>query len=201
MVIDDIIRITKRLCDDDQSITNSDLTDWIDMGIDAINQQIGANIDHITGQPTNTTSPNFDSRYHQSLVDFCVMQYRLGDSDYNAAAIFEKKFGDMLALMQRDMPLNPSVRKDDYVLQLVAADTSGIFDTSALDSGVYFNVLLVYQNDKEITQYCRFDYVTEQMTVDTGNAPIAVNDKITIVFEENPALNNPPFDWWRGTGW
>lgn len=201
MVIDDIIRITKRLCDDDQSIQTSDLTDWIDLGIDDINQMLGTNIAHITGQPTNTTSPNFDSRYHQCLVFFCVAKYREGDSDYNAAQYMGKKFEDMLAVMQRDMPLNPSIRKDDNVLQLVAADTTGIFDVSTLDNGAYFSLLLVYQNDKDISKYCTFNHLTEQMTVDIVNAPIAVNDKITIIFEMNSAINNPPYEWWRNQGW
>lgn len=201
MVVDDIIRIAKRLCDDDQSIQTSDLTDWIDMGIDELNKNLSIQIPHITGLPTNSTSPNFDSRYHNILVDYCIIKYREGDSDYNASGYFLKVFNDKLQQMERDMPKNPSIRTDYDVMQLTPPDTTGVIPTNQLPYGAYFDNIRIYQNDVDITSYCTLDSVAMTLTIDITQLTVAITDKITIVFDNNAEMENPPYSWWANSGW
>lgn len=201
MVVDDIIRIAKRLCDDDQSIQTSDLTDWIDMGIDELNKNLSIQIPHITGLPTNSTSPNFDSRYHNILVDYCIIKYREGDSDYNASGYFLKVFNDKLQQMERDMPKNPSIRTDYDVMQLTPPDTTGVIPTTQLPYGAYFDNIRIYQNDVDITSYCTLDSVAMTLTIDITQLTVAITDKITIVFDNNAEMENPPYSWWANSGW
>jgi hypothetical protein len=200
MKVDDIIREVKRLSDDDQSILTSDIQDWIDLGINRINQALKCNIATISSLSTSTI-PNFDARYHEILVLFAVAKYREGDSDYTAAQYFMGLFADMLKVMERDMPKNPSIRLDDSIIQLVAADTSGIFNVPTLPTNAYFNNIFVYKNDNDISQYCTFNSLSKQMIVDIANAPISVNDKITVDYEINSALDTPPYGFWGQTGW
>lgn len=201
MVVDDIIRIAKRLCDDDQSIQTSDLTDWIDMGIDELNKNLSIQIPHIAGLPTNSTSPNFDSRYHNILVDYCIIKYREGDSDYNASGYFLKVFNDKLQQMERDMPKNPSIRTDYDVMQLTPPDTTGVIPTNQLPYGAYFDNIRIYQNDVDITSYCTLDSVAMTLTIDITQLTVAITDKITIVFDNNAEMENPPYSWWANSGW
>lgn len=201
MKVDDIIRKTKRLADDDQSILTTDIQDWIDLAIDRINQALQCNIPYISSLPT-TTVPAFDQRYHECLVFYCLSKYREGDSDYNASGYFDKKFMDMVDVMQRDMPLNPSTRMDFNVLQLTPPDTTGIIPTVALPFGSYFDQIFTYQNDKDISQYCTYDPTFQTLTIDITNVTnLATTDKITVVFENNSDLNAPPYQWWGTSGW
>ena len=201
MKVDDIIRETKRLADDDQSILTTDIQDWIDMCIGRINQACKCNIPTISSLPTSTI-PSFDARYHEILVLFCVGKYREGDSDYTAAQYFMKEFQDMLSIMQRDMPINPSIQLGDSWLQLAAtSDGQTIFSLVGMPYGSYFNNLVVYQNDVEITDYCTFDLRNKQMTIDTGNVTIKNADKISVNFLDDSETNNAPYEWWERAGW
>lgn len=201
MNITDIIRKTKRLADDDQSILTSDIQDWIDLAIDRINQALKCNIPYITGL-TLSTIPSFDTRFHEILVNYCVAKYREGDSDYSSAQYFMKLFDDMLDVMQRDMTLNPSIRMDYNVLQLTPPDTTGIISTVNLPFGSYFDQIFTYQNDVDISKYCTYNSISQTLTIDITNITnLTTTDKITVVFENNSDLNAPPFQWWGSTGW
>lgn len=198
MKVDDIIRKVKTLADNDQSIKTSDIQDWIDLGIDEINQSMKSSIPYISGLPTSTI-PQFDERYHNVLVQYCVAKYREGDSDYTAAQYFDAQFKDTLNLMQRDMIVAPSLRDDDSIIQLTATSNGQVtYDVPTLPLGSYYGIIQVYQNDVEITEYCKFNSLVKQMTIDTGHVTIANGDKISIDFEINSELNNPPYTWW---GW
>lgn len=201
MKVDDIIREVKRLADDDQSIKTSDIQDWIDLGIDEINQNLKSNIPYISSLATSTI-PKFDSRYHSILIKWCVAKYREGDSDYTAAQYFMKQFTDTLDMMQRDMPVPPSLRNDDSIIQLTAtSDGQSIYNIPTLPLGSYYGSLKVYQNDSEITDYCTFNSRTKQMVIDTTSVTIKTNDTISIDFEINSELDNPPYTWWARSGW
>jgi hypothetical protein len=48
----------------------------------------------------------------------------------------------------------------------------------------------------------RTDYNINQGTGTlTMIAALTVNDKITVKFENNSDLNNPPYSWWGQSGW
>jgi hypothetical protein len=65
--------------------------------------------------------------------------------------------------------------------------------------GSYFDEIVVYLNDIKLLST---DYTIQ---MDTGTITIlktlTVNDKITVNFENNSDLNNPPYQWWGQSGW
>lgn len=201
MNVNDILRETRRIADQDDSILLADVQDWVDAGINRINQACQANIPTISSLPA-TTVPSFDPRYHEILVMFCVMKYREGDSDYTAAQYFQKQFEEMLAIIQRDMSIPPSLHDGPDWMQLTATSDGQItFSLTNLPTGLYFSQIEVYQNDNRITEYCTFDSQYDTMTVDAVNVAIKANDKISLNFFEDGELISPTYEWWGQTNW
>lgn len=199
MQMSDIITKVKSLAENDQSIANADITGWVDDAINRINQALHANFP-TTGGNTTTLVPSFDARFHEALVLFAVAKYRESDSDYQAGQYFINLFDDMIRVMQRDMFIAPSYRMDGTVQQITVTNASTVTYNLTMPFGSYFDDIQVYQNDNlvdpsnyRITQY------TKQITF--LNITLAVNDKITIDYELNSEINQPPYEWWGGMGW
>ena len=199
MQMSEIISKVKSLAENDQSIPNADITGWVDDAINRINQALKTNIP-TTGGNTTTLVPSFDTRYHESLVLFAVSKYRESDSDYQAGQYFLSLFDDMVRVMQRDMDINPSVRADANVQQIVITDVNDLIYDLYMPYGSYFDEIKVYQNDTLVKP----TYYTLSLTSNTitfVGLSLSVNDKITIVFELNSDLNAPPYEWWGQSGW
>lgn len=184
----------KSLAEQDLSITDADIVRWIDSAIDRINVALQCKIPSVTGQP-DTYEPEFDSRFHESLVIFANAKYRESDADFNSATYFMNEFDKMLMNMQRDMELKPSTRKDYNVQQIVVTNpTTMVYDLS-MPYGSYFDYVKVYHNDVELNPHSyTFDVNTKKVTM--KGISLVLNDKITILFENNSDLNNPPYAWW-----
>lgn len=194
MMMSEIITRIKSLAENDQSISNTDITAWVDDAINRINQAMQANIP-TTGGNTTTLVPAFDVRFHESLVLFGVARYRESDSDYNGAMYFNSKFDNMLETMQRDITLLPSVRVDSQVQQIVAPNSSTFTYNLNMDYGSYFDSVSVYKNDILVdSKY--YTISVDKRTITFKGITFATNDKITILFENNSDLNNPPYAWW-----
>lgn len=199
MQMSEIFTSVKSLAENDQSIQNSDITIWVDNGINRINQALKTNIPLTTGKPT-TYVPEFDIRFHEALVLFAVAKYRESDSDYNSAQYFLQTFSDMVNVMQRDMTISPSMRVDDNVQQIVVANASTLTYNLIMDYGSYFDTLTIYQNDNVVdSNYYSINMDKRQLTF--KGLTLAIGDKITILFENNSDLSNPPYQWWGQTGW
>jgi hypothetical protein len=199
MQMSDIFTAVKSLAENDQSIANTDITTWVDMCINRINTMCQANIPLTIGQPT-TYVPSFDPRFHEILVLFGVAKYRESDGDYQGAAYHMNVVNDMLIHMQRDMVLLPSTRKEPDIQQITA--TTGIFQYSlSMPFGSYFNVIEVYQNDTLVDPTAYTIDINGKTITFNGSISLVTNDKLTIVFEQNPALNHAPYTWWENTGW
>jgi hypothetical protein len=199
MMMSEIITKTKSLAENDQSIANADITGWVDDAIGRINQAMKSNIP-TTGGNTTTLVPAFDVRFHEALVIFAVAKYRESDSDYQSAQYFLGTFDDMLKIMQRDMTLLPSVRVDNNVQQIVVPNTTTFIFTLVMDYGSYFDNISVYNNDVLVDEkYYKLDVTNRQITFIAYT--FATNDKVTILFENNSDLSNPPYQWWGNSGW
>lgn len=194
MMMSEIITKVKSLAENDQSIPNTDITSWVDDAIQRINIALQCNIPTTSGN-TTTLVPSFDVRYHEALVLFCVGRYRESDSDYNGAIYFNNKFEDMLKVMQRDMVLQPSVRTDYNVQQIVVTNATVLVYTLTIPYGSYFDMISVYKNDV-IVDPKYYTFSIDARTITFKGITLAVSDKITIQFENNSDLNNPPYAWW-----
>lgn len=199
MMMSEIITRTKSLAENDQSIPNADITGWVDDAINRINQAMKSNIP-LTGGNTTTLVPAFDARFHECLVIFAVAKYRESDSDYQAAQYFLQTFDSMLAQMQRDMTLLPSVRVDSEVQQIVVTSASVFTYNLIMDYGSYFDNVSVYLNDVLVDSK-NYTLSIEKRTVTFKGITLTVADKITVIFENNSDLNNPPYQWWNQSGW
>jgi len=199
MKMSEIITKVKSLAENDQSIVNTDITNWVGDAINRINQAMQCNIP-TTGGNTTTLVPAFDVRFHEALVQFSVGRYRESDSDYNGAMYWMNKFETMLNQMQRDMQLNPSTRVDYNVQQITGIASTQVYSLS-IPYGSYFDIINVYVND--ILKDGSNDYTVsvDNKNITFINVTIAANDKITIIFENNSDLNNPPYEWWGQSGW
>lgn len=194
MTLDEIISATRTLAENDQSISQNDIVAWVDMAIDRINQALQANIPHVKGKSTAYV-PEFDSRYHEALVMFAVAKYYEADSAYNNAQYFMQQFENMVMSMQRDMEIKPSMRADYNVQQIVVTDPNTSVYTLDMPFGSYFDVINVYRNDSLVDPKNYYLNLYNKQIVFTG-ITLSANDKITIVFENNSDMNNPPYSWW-----
>lgn len=193
MMMSEIITRIKSLAENDQSIPNTDITSWVDDAINRINVALQCNIP-TTGGNITTLVPAFDPRFHECLVLFGVGRYRESDSDYNSSQYFMNQFESMLNTMQRDMVLQPSTRVD-YNVQQIVATTGTLVYTLTIPYGSYFDMFNVYKNDVLVDQLNYRISLTSKSITFIG-ITLATNDKITIVFENNSDLNNPPYQWW-----
>lgn len=185
----------KSLAENDLSISNIDIERWIDSGIDRINQTLQCAIPKVTGK-TDTYVPEFDERFHESLVLFGNAKYRESDADFASAQYFMASFNDMLMVMQRDMELKPSTRKDMNVQQIVVTNASTLSYKLSMPYGSYFDTIKVYKNDVEVDALNFRINLTSRQVILQGIS-LVLNDKITIVFENNSDLNEPPYQWWN----
>lgn len=199
MMMSEIIAKVKSLAENDQSIANADITGWVDDAIGRINQAMKSNIPTTAG---NTTSlvPAFDVRFHEALVIFAVAKYRESDADFQSAQYFSMQFDDMVRTMQRDMTLLPSVRVDDQIQQIIVTNASVFTYNLIMDYGSYFDYVSVYKNDI-LVDPLNYSTSLQKRQITFKGITLAVNDKITILFENNSDLNNPPYQWWGESGW
>ncbi len=198
MKLSDLFSYVKSLSENDQSILDEDIYRWVDSAIDRINVACQCNIPKTTGQPT-TYEPEFDPRFHEALLLFAEARYRESDSDYNSAAYFMSTFNDMIRVMQRDMIIKPSQRVDYTIQQIVVTDATVLTYNLTMPISSYYSNLVVYYNDAELDK-SNYKIAINTKTITFYNQ-LAVNDKITIEFVDDSALNNAPYEWWESTGW
>lgn len=196
MTLDEIITNVKILAENDQSISQEDVIRWVNLGINRINQHLQVNIPNVSSGDLNV-EPDFDKRFHESLVLFSVAKYYESDASYNNSIYYMNQFNDMVRVMQRDMKIKPSQRADYNVQQIVVDQTSSYEYSLEMPYGSYFDNVEVYVNDTLVEQ--------NNYTLDMSKRIIRFNgislnpyDKITIVYENNSDLNSPPYAWW---GW
>lgn len=194
MKLVDLFAYVKSLSENDQSILDVDIYRWVDSAIDRINIACKSSIPKTTGQPT-TYEPEFDTRFHEALLLFAEARYRESDSDYNASQYFMRTFNEMVSEMQRDMTIKPSMRADNQVQQIVVSNASTMIYTLTMDYGSYFDLMSVYKNDVLVDPKWYTTSINNK-TITFKGVTFAINDKITIVFENNSDLNNPPYGWW-----
>ena len=195
MTYDEIVDQIIAMAEGDQSIDDVVMSKWISQGIDRINVAMKSNI------PTSLSGsqePLFDKRFHEAIVLFAVSKYRAADASYNDADYFMNQFEQMVQTMQRDMNISPSLMNDDQHQQIIAV--AGTYTYSlTLPDGSYYDVIEVYVND--VLKVYRTDYtinMTTKLLAFTGNTTFVDGDKITVKYENNSDLNNPPYGWW---GW
>ena len=194
MKLSELKAYIKDLAEQDLSITDLQATRWIDSGINRINTALECNTPLVTGQP-DTYEPEFDERYHEALIIFANAKYRESDADFSSATYFMNSFNDMLMDMQRDMVILPSVRKDKDVQQIVVTDGTTISYTLSMPYGSYFDYIQVYKNNV-IVEPINYRITLNTKTITFQGISLVPNDKITIVFENDSALNQPPHAWW-----
>lgn len=198
MTMDEILENVITLAENDQSITDTSVIAWTNMAINRINVAVKANIPLVSD--VGAITPAFDVRYHEALVLFCVAKYREGDSAYSDAGYFMNQFNEMLNEMQRDMEILPSMKLDNEYQQITVTDGTITSYPLSMPYGSYFDVVDVFKNDKLLnTSDYRILLQTRMITV-TGT-PLVKDDKITVHYQNNSDLNNPPYGWWGNSGW
>lgn len=199
MQLSDIYASIKSRAENDLSITQTDLTTWIDLGIQRINQQLKTAIPITNGQPT-TYVPQFDPRYHEALILFAQAMYRESDADFNSSQYYLNQFNAMVDVMQRDMTIPPSLRVDEDVQQIIVTSATTLTYNLTMPDGSYYGDIVVYQNDVVVddTTYTIDPYAKTLTFVTT---PLVINDKITVEFQLDDNLINPPYQWWGHSGW
>jgi hypothetical protein len=192
MTYDEIVEGIISLAENDQSIDDIAVSRWISNGIDRINTTLNA---HFPSSLSGTDVPAFDERYHECLIIFGVAKYRESDSSYGDADYFMNQFNNLLMSMQRDMEVPPAFRKDRDTQQIVVTDVTTMVYDLGMPYGSYFDYINVYKNNVLLksTDY-RVSSISKQLIL--INVSLLINDKITIVFENNSDLNAPPYQWW-----
>jgi hypothetical protein len=194
MTLEEILERVIELAENDQSISETSVTAWVDMAINRINQSLQSNIPVTTGQPTNYV-PEFDVRFHESLVLFAVAKYYESDSSYSNSQYFLGQFEQMLNTMQRDMVLKPSTIVDYNTQQIIVTDVAAFSYSLSMPYGSYFDTIEVFINDVPVDpKYYSINSATRTLVL-IGIA-LVLNDKITVRFENNSDLNSPPYQWW-----
>jgi hypothetical protein len=201
MNLTEIHASVKSLAENDQSIAQADINRWIDAAIQKINQKCQANIP-LVGTNLMTYTPEFDIRYHESLVLFSVGRYRESDSDYSGASYFMNQFEDMLREMQRDMYIPYCFRKDYNVQTIVNDEGALTYDLTIADSA-YYGVIDVYLASNGFWIYEKLlkptDYTINQTKKTITFKPtvnLQIDDIISISYEANAAFENPPYGNW-----
>lgn len=196
MTLDEIITNVKILAENDQSISQEDVIRWVNLGINRINQHLQVNIPVVDSSDLNI-EPDFDKRFHESLVLFSVAKYYESDASYNNSIYYMNQFDNMVRVMQRDMNVKPSQRADYNVQQIVVGQDVAYEYYLEMPYGSYFDNVEVYVNDILVD--------SKYYTLDINRRVIRFNgislnhyDRITIVYENNSDLNSPPYSWW---GW
>jgi hypothetical protein len=195
MKMDEIMDAIISLAENDQSIDDVAMSTWVAQGINRINVALNTNF---PSSLSGSDEPAFDSRYHESLVIFGVAKYRESDSAYSDAQYFMQQFETMLQKMQRDMVVPPSYQTDYNYKQIVVTDATTFVYNLDIPSGSYFDEIVVYLNDVPLTTGYAISQLNGTITFTTT---LTVKDKITVKFENNSDLNNPPYQWWGQTGW
>lgn len=196
MQLSEIRAYVKDLAEQDLSITDPQINRWLDSAIDRINTALESAIPKVTGK-AETYVPEFDERYHEALVIFANAKYRESDADFNSAGYFMNTFNDMLMDMQRDITIPPSFRRDKDVQQIVVTnDTTMVYNLS-IPSGSYYDYITVYHNDVELPQG-NYSMNGRLKTLTLTGVTLAVDDTITVVFNNKSDLNQPPYSWWQG---
>lgn len=194
MQLSEIRAYVKDLAEQDLSITDAQVDRWVNSAINRINTALESNFPKIITGAAGTYEPEFDERYHEILVIFANAKYRESDADFNSAGYFMNTFNDMLMDMQRDMEIPPAFRKDKDVQQIVVTNATTIGYNLSMPYGSYFDYISVYKNNVLLEpKYYRIALETKTITMLTT---LVVNDKITVVFENDSALNQPPHAWW-----
>lgn len=194
MQLSEIRAYVKDLAEQDLSITDAQVDRWVNSAINRINTALESNFPKIITGAAGTYEPEFDERYHEILVIFANAKYRESDADFNSAGYFMNTFNDMLMDMQRDMEIPPAFRKDKDVQQIVVTNATTMGYNLSMPYGSYFDYISVYKNNVLLEpKYYRIALETKTITMLTT---LVVNDKITVVFENDSALNQPPHAWW-----
>lgn len=200
MNLGDYKRKIKSLAENDNSISATDITDWLDDAIGEVNQALKTNFPLMTGQP-DTYSPEFDSRFHEVLMLFAQKRYREQDADYNSSGYWQAQFEGMLQVMQRDMTIPPSYRADPSVQQIVVPNPVVATFNITMPYGAYFSDLEVYQNDNRLYDDQGYWTVNQFNRQITFTCSLTAGDKLTIVFVNDDVTNQPPFEWWGTVEW
>lgn len=196
MTLDEMITNVKILAENDQSISQEDVIRWVNLGINRINQHLQTNIPNVSSADLNA-EPEFDKRFHESLVIFAVAKYYESDASYNNSIYYMNQFDDMVRVMQRDMKIKPSQRADYNVQQIVVDQTISYEYPLEMPYGSYFDNVEVYVNDILVdSKYYTLDI--NRRVIRFNGISLNPYDKITIVYENNSDLNSPPYVWW---GW
>lgn len=196
MTLDEIITNVKILAENDQSISQEDVIRWVNLGINRINQHLQVNIPNVSSEDLNV-EPDFDKRFHESLVLFSVAKYYESDASYNNSIYYMNQFDYMVRVMQRDMNVKPSQRADYNVQQIVVGQDVAYEYYLEMPYGSYFDNIEVYVNDKLIDKK-HYTLDMSRRIIRFNGITLDSNDKITIVYENNSDLNSPPYAWW---GW
>lgn len=198
MTMDEILESVIELAENDQSIDDGSVIRWVNQAINRINTAVECNIPLVSD--IGAVVPAFDERYHESLVLFCVSKYRAADSSYGDADYFMAQFNDMVKDMQRDMVIQPSIRKGDGYQQIIVPIETPYTYTLDIPYGSYFSKLEVFHNDKLLDGSQYRVNLTSKLLILTGIS-LVYNDKITVHYESGADLNNPPHQWWGHMGW
>lgn len=194
MKVSEIITHVKTLSED-QSIADATVLTWLNLGINRINLAVNGNISPVVLAPDNP--PDFDARYHESLVLYGVVKYKESDSAFADAQYFQQQFEIMLTEMQRDLNLRPSQWMDNNIQQIVVASSSVKTYNLVMSEGSQYGTIRVYQNDTEIYDWTT-KFTTEPNTITIGGTiTLAVNDKLTIKWEDHSEFTAPPYEHWR----
>lgn len=193
MTMDEIFESVIILAENDQSIPEANIILWTNSAIQRINTRLKSNIPTVTD--VGDIVPAFDQRYHETLVNFCVSKYKEMDSAYGDAQYFMGQFDVMLMDMQRDMVLLPSTILDYNHQQITVTDSTNHVYPLLMPYGSYFDSVIVYLNNVPLN-YNNYKTTIGNRTVFLKGVTLAVGDKITIKFENNSDLNEPPYAWW-----
>lgn len=193
MNLTELYSVIKVLAEDDQSLPDARISVWIDLAIDRINIALKCKVPKIAGKPLNYV-PEFDERYHEALVMYALSKYHESDSAYSNAQYFVNQFEGMLMIMQRDMEIKPSIRADYNVQQITVTSISEYAYPLSMPTGSYYDHVTVFLNDVE-TKSFSIDTLRRRIRLN-ASLVLKVGDKITVVFENNSDLNNPPYQWW-----
>lgn len=201
MTMVDITAAIKSLAENDQSISQPDINRWVDAGISRINQACQANFPQVTGQVTSYI-PQFDGRYHDSLVIYATARYRESDGDYAGASYFMNQFETYLRDMQRDMYI-PYMYRVDYNIQNIVRDEDAYEFTLTLPDSAYYGMIKVYItsfgnviNEKLLeSKYYTINADKRTLTLSpayTWN----IDDVISVTYEANAAFETAPYTHW-----
>lgn len=195
MILSQMITLVNSYVDD--VLSNDDIIRWLNMGKDRMATEVKCtfpDLPTVAQDQTLSSSFIFPSKYHEVPCLYASAMYRGQESSLNEKGSFMQQFE--LGVRNFSENYNPPVQYLDQPNVIQYTATAGQTDFVVANDmftpfygGSRFYVNSLPSDNFSIQSKVLFKYV--------GVTPLVLNDKVTLIFEQNANFIEPPYAWMR----